>query len=411
MQQNMHVIKHVLKHATKHKYYQCILFLMHKNMKLPFKVGKPVGDEYFIDRNNEIRELNRHISSMSNTCLLGMRRMGKTSILFKIVKEIDEPIAVYVNCYGVPDKKRFASLYSDSIKDAYIAHSGDGKYTSAIKKYIKKSVDHLAYQLTDMDASVGQYFKIRVGIKQKDIDLDILLEDSINYAERLGKNKGKRFVIILDEFQDIGSRWGDEFLKRFRSIVEKQKHVCYVFCGSSITFMRTLVEDTKSPFYRQLNKVFVGSLPDKEAKQFVKQRFELCGYSISDESLHKFIKLTYSIPDYVQRLGSIASQVSKKITGKTVQEAYEKMLNELDSEFRETLSKLNQRSGMYGAVLTGLSRYTSLSDVGRFIGYDLSRATRQIIYLQQVGLIKKTGYGKYKILDPILKDWLKRSFS
>ena len=73
---------------------------MHKNMKLPFKIRKPVGDEYFIDRNNEIKELNRHISSISNTCLLGMRRMGKTSILFKIVKEINEPVAVCVNRYG-----------------------------------------------------------------------------------------------------------------------------------------------------------------------------------------------------------------------------------------------------------------------------------------------------------------------
>jgi hypothetical protein len=62
-------------------------------------------------------------------------------------------------------------------------------------------------------------------------------------------------------------------------------------------------------------------------------------------------------------------------------------------------------------VLTGLSRYPALSDAGRFIGYDLSRATRQIIYLQQVGLIEKTGYGKYRVADPILKDWLQRNFA
>jgi AAA+ ATPase superfamily predicted ATPase len=384
---------------------------MQKNMKLPFKVGKPVEEEYFIDRNKEIKELIRHIKSMSNTCLLGMRRMGKTSILFKIGREIEEPLPVYVNCYGIPDKKRFASLYLESIKDIYIARTGDGKYTSAIKKYIKKSTEYIAYQLTDMDVSVGQYFRIKVGVKQRDIDADTLLEDSINYAERLGENKGKRFVILLDEFQDIGSRWGDEFLKRFRSLVEKQKNVCYVFCGSSITFMRNLVEDAESPFYRQLSKVFVGPLPDREVKDFVKQRFELCGYSISDEVLHKFIKLTHSIPDYVQRLGSIASQISKKITERVVVDAYEKMLMELDSEFRETLSKLNQRSGIYGAILTGLSRYSSLSEAGRFIGYDLSRATRQIVYLQQVGLIEKLGYGKYTISDPILKDWLERNFS
>ena len=86
------------------------------------------------------------------------------------------------------------------------------------------------------------------------------------------------------------------------------------------------------------------------------------------------------------------------------------MLIELDSEFRETLSKLNQRSGVYGAILTGLSVYNSLSEISKFIGYDLSRATRQITYLQKLGLIEKIGYGKYEITDPILKDWLKRIF-
>jgi len=384
---------------------------MQKNMKLPFKVGKPVEEEYFIDRENEIKELKRHIKSMSNTCLLGMRRMGKTSILFKVIKEIDDPIPIYVNCYGIPDKKRFASLLSESIKDAYIDHTGDGRYTSAIKKYVKKSIDHITYQLTDMDVSVGQYFKIRIGIKQKDIDQDILLEDAFNYAERLSEDKGKRFVVLLDEFQDIGSRWGEDFLKRLRSIVEKQKNVCYVFCGSSITFMSSLVEDIKSPFYRQLNKITVRSLPDKEVKHFVKHRFELCGYTISDESISKFIDLTHSIADYVQRVGSTASWLSKDITKKIVEKAYEQMLIELDSEFRETISKLNQRSGIYGAILTGLSRYTTLSDIGKFIGYDLSRAMRQITYLQKVGLIEKTGHGKYRITDPVLKDWLKRNFA
>ncbi len=383
---------------------------MQSNMKTPFKAGKPVEDQYFIDRESEIRELAKQIKSMSNVCLLGLRRMGKTSILFKVVKQINDPIPIYVNCYGIPDKRRFASMLSDSIRDGYITYTGDGKYKTAIKRYVKESVGKIAYQLTDMDVSIGQYFKIRMGIKQKDIDPDIIMEDAFNYAERLGKSKGKRFVLMLDEFQDIGSRWGEDFLKRLRSIVEKQKNVCYVFCGSSITFMSSLVEDAKSPFYRQLYKIAVKSLPGKDVKRFVKRRFQLCSYVISDEVINKFMEFTHSIPDYVQRLGLIASHISKDITQDVIEQAYEDMLIELDSEFREMLSKLNQRSGIYGAILTGLSRYDSLSNTGRFIGYDLGKAMRQITYLQKVGLIEKTARGRYEITDPILMDWLKRNF-
>jgi hypothetical protein len=383
---------------------------MRASINLPFKVGKPVEKEYFIDREDEIKELTQRIKSMSNTCLLGLRRMGKTSILFEVIKRIKDPIPVYINCYGIPDKRRFASLLLNNIKDAYIIYTGDGKYASAIKKYIKESIDHIAYQLTEMDISVGQYFKMRMGIKRRDIDSDILLEDAFRYPEKLGENKKKRFVVMLDEFQDVGSRWGDDFLKRLRSIVERQKNVCHVFCGSSITFMSSLIEDAKSPFYRQLYKIMVKSLPDDEVRHFVKERFELCGYIISNEAINKFVDLTHSMPDYVQRLGSIASRSSKKITNRVIEKSYEEMLLELDSEFRETISKLNQRSGIYGAILTGLSMYNSLSDAGSFIGYDLGRNMRQISYLQKVGLIEKFGRGKYVIADPIFKDWIKRNF-
>ena len=383
---------------------------MQKNIEVPFKIGKPVEDEYFINRETELRELIKQIKAMSNVCLLGLRRMGKTSILLKIVKRINDPIPIYVNCYGIPDKRRFASMLSDSIRDGYINYTGDGKYKAAIKRYLKESVGKIAYQLTDMDVSIGQYFRIRMGVKQKEIDPDIVLEDAFNYADRLGKSKGKRFLLMLDEFQDIGSRWGDDFLKRLRSIIEKQKNTCYIFSGSSITFMSSLVEDTQSPFYRQLYKIGVKSLPGKDVKRFVKRRFQLCNYKITDNVINEFIALTHSIPDYVQRLGLIASRILKNITKDVLEQAYEEMLIELDSEFREMLSKLNQRSGVYGAILSGLSKYDSLSDVGRFIGYDLSKAMRQITYLQKVGLIEKTRRGRYEISDPIFKDWLNNNF-
>ena len=175
--------------------------------------------------------------------------------------------------------------------------------------------------------------------------------------------------------------------------------------------MSFLVENAKSLFYRQLHKTVVKSLPSEEVRHFVKNRFELCGYKISDEAISKFIRLTHSIPDYVQRLGLIVSGLSKNITIGTIEQAYEEMLLELDSEFRETLSKLNQRAGTYGVILTGLSRYNSLSKAGRFVGYDLGGMMRQIAYLQKIGLIEKTGYGKYKVADPVFKDWLKRNFA
>lgn len=390
---------------------RCMPIIMRGNLNVPFKVGRPVEDEYFIDREEEIREIGEQMDSLSNACVLGIRRMGKTSLLWAATREMEDPIPVYVNCYGIPDMKRFASLLVDSVRDAYSEITGDSMYASQIGRYLKEKAGRLSYHLTEMEVSVGQYFRVRIGTREREVEPETVLEDAFRYPEVLATEKGVRFALILDEFQDIGSRWGQDFLKRLRSIAESQGRVCYLFSGSSITFMSSLIDDASSPFYRQLHRIGVGPLPEEYAKAFVADRLDRCGYSFEDGALDLIVQMTDRIPDYLQRLGAIASRMSGHIDRETVREAYEEMITELDSEFRGTLAILNQRSGVYGALLSGLSQHETLADAGKTVGQDFGGAGRQIAFLQNIGLVKKRDRGRYEIADPIFKEWLSRSMS
>lgn len=383
-------------------------------MMPPFKVGKPVEDEYFINRDREIKEILQNISAKNNISLLGLRRIGKTSILFRIMNSLKtqkHKIPVYINCYGIPELRRFSELFIDSVRNSYIKHSGDENYLEKIKQHIKEKIETLAYRLTDMDLEVAQYFKIKIGVKQKEIDEYQLFVDSLKYPENLGAKKGYEFVIILDEFQDIGIRWGEDIIKRLRSVVETQKHCSFIFSGSSITFMADLVDNPKSPFYRQMCKIYVKALPEDVAENFVKKRLKLCGYKISEDAVKRFIELTHCFPDYIQRLGQRAAYYSKNIGVKEIDGAYEDVLLELDSEFRELINKLNQRSPVYGEILIAMSNAAKLSELGEFIGGEMQKYMQRIYYLLRVGLIERVNKGLYQITDPVLNDWLKRNFT
>lgn len=382
---------------------------MQNNMRVPFKVGRPVEREYFIDRKEEIAEIRALMTSLSNACLLGLRRMGKTSLLRAAMAGVHDPIPVYVNCYGIPEMKRFASILTDAVREAYIEATGDKMYASGIQKYLGERVERLAYYLTEMEISLGHYFRVKIGTLGREIEAGEVLEDAFRYPEVLGQSRSVRFVLMLDEFQDIGSRWGEDFIKRLRSIAEGQERVAYLFCGSSITFMSSLIEERSSPFYRQLQRINVGPLPEEEVRGFVAERFRICGYTVDKEALPLFVSLTNRIPDYVQRLGALAARLSHHIDEKVVRRAYEEMFTELDSEFRETLALLNQRSGTYGAILSGLSLEESLSAAGRAVGHDFGGSTRQISYLQSIGLVRKVSRGRYQIADPIFREWLRRN--
>jgi AAA+ ATPase superfamily predicted ATPase len=380
-------------------------------IKAPFRVGKPVEDEYFIDREEIMEQMKVHAKAMNNTCLLGLRRMGKTSIIYKVIKEMKDPIPVYINCYGSPGKSYLGAQILEQVKDAYIGITGDRRYREQIKKGLKAITDRVGdfiSRIRDVDVSVADYVSIKVRLEEAKEDPEELLRISLNYAENLGKRKGKRFVIFLDEIQDVGSRWGGDFMKRLRTIVEAQRYVCYVFSGSSITFMNSLVDDPEAPFYRQLFKIRVGSLPEDDVRQYIKRRLGLFSCPISRDAVERTLELTHSIPDYVQRIGCIACR-STPITKEQIERSYERLLADLDSEFRETISKLNERSEIYAQMLSGLSRSDSLSDLSMFIRRPMYGFMRQVNYLQQVGLIEKVGRGRYEIADPIFKDWLREN--
>ncbi len=324
---------------------------------------------------------------------------------------MQDVVMVYVDCHGVTDKRTLAGKIANEIKDAYIERTGDGKFRDAIAKHLKAGWDKIAFRLVEMELEIGGYFRVRMGIGKKEVDAEELFESALGYADILGKTKEKRFVIIFDEFQDIGTSWKDDDIKRLRAIVQRQKHVGYIFCGSSPTFMSSLVDNRDAPFYRQLEKIRVGPLPEEAARTFIESRFHVCGYDISNEALETMLALTRCIPDYVQRLGAAAANMTKKIDNTVVSKAYEQVLLKMDSEFRNLLSSLGQRSPTYTPILIGFSRHNTIAEASRAVGYDLKKSTRQLAYLQNIGLLEKAGRGDYEITDPVFKDWLQRNFS
>lgn len=156
---------------------------------------------------------------------------------------------------------------------------------------------------------------------------------------------------------------------------------------------------------------YIKTLPKEAAEDFVRYRLKVCGYNITNDAVKRFMELTHYFPDYIQRLGQKVAYSSRNIKLKNVVEAYEDVILELDSEFRELMNKLNQRSSIYGELLIAMSSTSKLHEIGEFIGEAMPKYMQRIYYLQRVGLIEKIDRGIYRITDPLLNDWLKINFT
>jgi len=379
----------------------------------PFIVGRPVTGEYFVDREDELRRLQTLVKGIqkgasSNSALIGLRRTGKTSILENLeilLKPNAKLIPVIANCYGIAAKSRLAKVLVDKTIESYVCKTGDSAFLKRITKAIGQAAKSAIGRISEV-----KFAEFSLKLQDKNMEEDSLIEEALQYIEALAQEKDVFFVVMLDEFQDV-IRWGDDTLKRIRSVVQSQKRVCYVLAGSATSIMRNLVYDRRSPFYRQLVEIPIKKLDKSIATAFLKRRFECAEMEVADSVIAKIATLSDGYPDYMQRLGLelyLLIGQGCMIAEDQVDKAYEDMVVSLDGEFDNYFSNF---SPLEREILVALATGSiQPSEVARAVRKPIFNISKTLTTLMNYSIIEKPMKGQYRITDPVFADWLNRRF-
>jgi len=379
----------------------------------PFIVGRPVTGEYFVDREDELRRLQTLVKGIqkgasSNSALIGLRRTGKTSILENLeilLKPNAKLIPVIANCYGIAAKSRLAKVLVDKTIESYVCKTGDSAFLKRITKAIGQAAKSAIGRISEV-----KFAEFSLKLQDKNTEEDSLIEEALQYIEALAQEKDVFFVVMLDEFQDV-IRWGDDTLKRIRSVVQSQKRVCYVLSGSATSIMRDLVYKKQSPFYRQLVEIPIKKLDKSIATTFLKRRFECAEMEVADSVIAKIATLSDGYPDYMQRLGLelyLLIGQGCMIAEDQVDKAYEDMVVSLDGEFDNYFSNF---SPLEREILVALATGSiQPSEVARAVRKPIFNISKTLTTLMNYSIIEKPMKGQYRITDPVFADWLNRRF-
>ena len=379
----------------------------------PFIVGRPVTGEYFVDREDELRRLQTLVKGIqkgasSNSALIGLRRTGKTSILENLevlLKPNAKLIPVIANCYGIAAKSRLAKVLVDKTIESYVCKTGDSAFLKRITKAIGQAAKSAIGRISEV-----KFAEFSLKLQDKNMEEDSLIEEALQYIEALAQEKDVFFVVMLDEFQDV-IRWGDDTLKRIRSVVQSQKRVCYVLAGSATSIMRNLVYDRRSPFYRQLVEIPIKKLDKSIATTFLKRRFECAEMEVADSVIAKIATLSDGYPDYMQRLGLelyLLIGQGCMIAEDQVDKAYEDMVVSLDGEFDNYFRNF---SPLEREILVALATGSiQPSEVARAVRKPIFNISKTLTTLMNYSIIEKPMKGQYRITDPVFADWLNRRF-
>src|SRR5918911_3424242 len=268
----------------------------------PFRFGEIVEGEYFTDRDAEGRALKDDISHGLNVVLIAPRRLGKTSLVLRVIHELrrEGVLVAYVDLLRAPSKERLA---------AHLAAAIYGGLESPFDRARQRAAtlfQHLRIHpkpTLNPDGSVS--FEFGVGMVDEERDADATLEQLLEMPATIARERNRRVALVLDEFQEIVDL--DPHLPALmRGVFQTQGEVAHAFLGSRQHLLRRVFTDRGQPLYRLARPITLGPIAQDAFVAFLRERFAAGRSQIMGRAARELGDLTDGHPNDTQELGHFA---------------------------------------------------------------------------------------------------------
>ncbi len=366
----------------------------------PFIYGRIVHGKEFAGRKNLIKELSQFFLNSQPTLIYGHRRIGKSSLIVETARKHHREIDfVNIDLMGVKTAEDFCRRFLNAI-------ASSKPFTKNVLDIIKLFPRLRPTISTDWQGGTS------VSLRLEEKDAILGLEEVFSAINKLKRKKP--LVIALDEFQDTAAFSDvDTFYKRMRGIIQHQKGVAYVFCGSKCSFFKSIFLDSNSPLFKSVAVLPVTPITFKEFSPFLKKQFLSGNRKISDDFLLKIFEICQAITGDIQQFCEVIWSNTNKgdtIDEKIIKLSLEKIF-ERHIQFYETWVRL--LTAFQFKVLRNLAAFGGKSvyskDFMVAAGLTSSSAlTRALERLINLDILYKEN-NEYFFVYPFLKEWLVKS--
>lgn len=358
--------------------------------------------------------------------LLGLRRIGKTLILKEfILRWLQRPTP--------PGASPVIPVYMDLKRLGLSPESFAVEYVGAVLYWFLEKGEGRADDYTRLPAllraasTLGNsrvldtVLELDADLRQQPIPQRRLLELAFAFPETLAREMGVRFLICVDEFQDLSllSNFPQvrDALDIFRSLLQTQSAVTYVAAGSAISLMEGIFHQARSPLFVHFRSERVGPFDRAESEELARKA--LAGEDLPLAAAQTLFEWTHGHPFYIyavaERMREQILLAGRVAEPQLVREAF----------VLETLSSAGR--------IYNLCRYMIEESMGQARGQALLRLLLQILaeaespltlteiahrlrrpagatrsLLNRLGAVDLVSQvnGTYDLPDPVLKIWL-----
>ena len=295
-------------------------------MEKAFVYGMSVGGNNFTDRIEETKRIKLDFENGVNVILISPRRMGKTSLIKKVISEIDNPMLkiVYMDIYDCRSEYDFYNRFAETIMKSTSNH------LEQVMENIKRFLVRISPKIS-FSPEPNSEFSVSLGITPKDYSP----EEILNLPERIAKEQGVRLVVCIDEFQQIGE-FTDSLTvqKRLRGVWQHHQNVSYCFFGSKKHLMENIFQNRRMPFYQFGEMLHLKCIPTVYWVPFICSRFEKYGKKIAEEYANRICQVVKNYSSYVQQLAwNVMAETEKEVNEESFEEGLKALLEQNSSLF------------------------------------------------------------------------------
>lgn len=295
-------------------------------MEKAFVYGMSVGGNNFTDRIEETKRIKLDFENGVNVILISPRRMGKTSLIKKVISEIDNPMLkiVYMDIYDCRSEYDFYNRFAETIMKS------TGNHLEQVMENIKRFLVRISPKIS-FSPEPNSEFSVSLGITPKDYSP----EEILNLPERIAKEQGVRLVVCIDEFQQIGEFTDSLTIqKRLRGVWQHHQNVSYCFFGSKKHLMENIFQNRRMPFYQFGEMLHLKCIPTIYWVPFICSRFEKYGKKIAEEYASRICQVVKNYSSYVQQLAwNVMAETEKEVNEESFEEGLKALLEQNSSLF------------------------------------------------------------------------------
>ena len=371
----------------------------------PFIYGTTVSIHSFTNRETESARLQSNLLNGINTTIISPRRWGKSSLVEKVISDIHiknkKNKTILIDLFSISSEEAFLEIFAKEVIKA--SSPKWQEWMGSGLEFFKKLLPKLSLGIdpnTDFSLSFDWH------------ELKKNSDEVLNLPEVIAKKKGIKFIICLDEFQNLAN-FKDylNFEKKLRSCWQRHKSVTYCLFGSKRHMMTDIFNNPSKPFYRFGDIMLLQKIKTEKWISFITSSFKATGKQIDDKTAEYIPLIMKNHSWYVQQLAHyIWNLTHKKANVIELNAALKELINANSPLYqRETETISSTQINLLKAVAKKETQFTSTKVMQKyFLGTPRNVSKNKTILINN-DIIHEVSQ-VFEFVDPAFELWFNNQY-